>query len=161
MRKFGLIGSSLKHSFSKKYFEEKFEKEGWKDCRYDLYEIPEISLFKNVLKENPELEGINVTIPYKEKVIPFLDALDSACQAIGAVNCIQIRDGKLIGFNTDYIGFKQSLENWLGPEIPKALVLGTGGASKAVIQALNDLKIDFCRFPDFPHKTRLLLPTGI
>ena len=143
MRKFGLIGFPLTHSFSKKYFTSKFEKEGILDCQYDLYEIPEISLFPKILSENPELEGINVTIPYKEKVIPFLDEMDPACQKIGAVNCIQIKGGKLKGFNTDYIGFRQSLEGFLGSSKPKALVLGTGGASKAVVQALSDMGISF------------------
>jgi shikimate dehydrogenase len=141
MKKFGLIGYPLGHSFSKKYFEAKFEKEGIKNCLYDLYEIKDISLFPTILKENPELMGINVTIPYKEKVIPYLDQLDPACKKIGAVNCIKIRDNQLIGYNTDYIGFRNSLEKWLRGEKPSALVLGTGGASKAVVQALEDLKI--------------------
>ncbi|MCL6260615.1 shikimate dehydrogenase [Aquiflexum sp. TKW24L] len=143
MRKFGLIGYPLTHSFSKKYFTSKFEKEGILDCQYDLYEIQDISHFPKILSENPLLEGINVTIPYKEKVIPFLDELDPACQKIGAVNCIQIKGGKLRGFNTDYIGFKQSLESFLGEIRSKALVLGTGGASKAVVQVLSDLGIPF------------------
>ncbi|SNS41663.1 shikimate dehydrogenase [Belliella buryatensis] len=143
MRKFGLIGFPLTHSFSKKYFSEKFEKEGLSDCQFDLYEIENISLFPQILQENPELEGLSVTIPYKEKVIEYLDGLDPACEAIGAVNCIKVRDGKLIGYNTDYIGFKDSLYNWLGKAKPNALVLGTGGASKAVIQALKDLDIHY------------------
>ncbi|MFN3802331.1 shikimate dehydrogenase family protein [Belliella pelovolcani] len=143
MRKFGLIGFPLTHSFSKKYFTEKFEKEGMSECQFDLYEIEDISLFPKILQENPELEGLSVTIPYKEKVIEYLDGLDPACEAIGAVNCIKVRDGKLIGYNTDYIGFKDSLDNWLGEAKPKALVLGTGGASKAVIQSLKDLNLDY------------------
>lgn len=143
MRKFGLIGFPLTHSFSKKYFTEKFDKEGLSECQFDLYEIEDVSLFPKILQENPELEGLSVTIPYKEKVIEYLDGLDPACEAIGAVNCIKLRDGKLIGYNTDYIGFKDSLDNWLGKAKPKALVLGTGGASKAVIQALKDLNIDY------------------
>ncbi|SIS60875.1 shikimate dehydrogenase family protein [Belliella pelovolcani] len=143
MRKFGLIGFPLTHSFSKKYFTEKFDKEGLSECQFDLYEIEDVSLFPKILQENPELEGLSVTIPYKEKVIEYLDGLDPACEAIGAVNCIKVRDGKLIGYNTDYIGFKDSLDNWLGKAKPKALVLGTGGASKAVIQALKDLNIDY------------------
>lgn len=143
MRKFGLIGNPLAHSFSKKYFTEKFEKEGIEGCVFDLYEIPQIAGFERILTENPELEGVAVTIPYKQQVMPFLDQLDPACAQIGAVNCIQIRDGKRIGFNTDYIGFKKSLQSWLGDSIPKALVLGTGGASKAVNVALNDLGVTF------------------
>lgn len=143
MRKFGLIGYPLTHSFSKKYFSAKFEKEEIWNCQFDLYEIPQIGDFEQVLAENPELEGMSVTIPYKQEVIPFLDELDPACAEIGAVNCIQIRHGKRKGFNTDYIGFKNSLQSWLGSEIPNALVLGTGGASKAVKVALRDLGVRF------------------
>lgn len=143
MRKFGLIGYPLTHSFSKKYFSAKFEREEIWDCQFDLYEIPQISDFEQVLVENPELEGMSVTIPYKQEVIAFLDELDPACEAIGAVNCIQIRNGRRKGFNTDYIGFKNSLQSWLGQNIPSALVLGTGGASKAVKVALKDLGVNF------------------
>ncbi|GAB2617772.1 shikimate dehydrogenase family protein [Belliella aquatica] len=143
MRKFGLIGYKLTHSFSKKYFTEKFEREGLSDCQFDLYELDEIEHLKDVLAQNKELEGLSVTIPYKEKVIALLDALDPACENIGAVNCIKLNNGKLTGYNTDYIGFKISLETWLGEDRPKALVLGTGGASKAVIQALKDLEIEY------------------
>lgn len=143
MRKFGLIGYPLTHSFSKKYFSSKFEKELIWNCQFDLYEIPRIGDFEDVLSGNPELEGMSVTIPYKQEVIPLLDELDPACQAIGAVNCIQIRNGKKKGFNTDYIGFKKSLQSWLGDIIPNALVLGTGGASKAVKVALSDLGVEF------------------
>lgn len=143
MRKFGLIGYPLTHSFSKKYFSAKFEKESIWNCQFDLYEIPQIEDFEKILAENPELEGMSVTIPYKQEVIPFLDELDPACAEIGAVNCIQVRDGKRKGFNTDYIGFKNSLESWLGDVLPNALVLGTGGASKAVKVALRDLGVDF------------------
>jgi shikimate dehydrogenase len=143
MRKFGLIGYPLTHSFSKKYFSAKFEKEEIWDCQFDLYEIPQISDFEQVLADNPELEGMSVTIPYKQEVIPFLDELDPACEAIGAVNCIQIKKGKRKGYNTDYIGFKNSLLAWLGDTIPNALVLGTGGASKAVKVALADLGVNF------------------
>ncbi len=143
MRKFGLIGYPLTHSFSKKYFTAKFEAEEIWNCQFDLYEIPKISDFETVLAENPELEGMSVTIPYKQEVIPYLDELDPACESIGAVNCIQIRNGKRKGFNTDYIGFKNSLQAWLGNEIPNALVLGTGGASKAVKVALKDLGVKF------------------
>src|SRR5690606_13105985 len=143
MRKFGLIGNPLTHSFSKKYFSGKFEKESISDCRFDLYEIPQIGDLERILEENPELEGMSVTIPYKQEVIPVLDELHPACAAIGAVNCIQLRDGRRKGFNTDYIGFKNSLESWLGDLIPNALVLGTGGASKAVKVALEDLGVKY------------------
>ncbi len=143
MRNFGLIGFPLGHSFSKKYFTEKFEREHIGNCKFDLYELASIDLFPDILKEVPSLEGLSVTIPYKEQIIPFLDALDPACEAIGAVNCIKIRDGKTKGYNTDYSGFKKSLELWLGGQKPKALILGTGGASKAVSKALEDLNIHF------------------
>ncbi len=139
MRKFGLIGYPLGHSFSKKYFSEKFVREGIQGCQFELYPIESISEFPQLLDGEASLEGLAVTIPYKEQVIPYLDRLDPACAQIGAVNCIRIRDGKKIGFNTDYLGFKQSLQSWLGTEIPNALILGTGGASKAVQQALRDL----------------------
>jgi len=139
VRKFGLIGYPLGHSFSKKYFTEKFVREGIQGCQFELYPIESISEFYELMDREASLEGLSVTIPYKEQVVPYLDALDPACAQIGAVNCIRIRDGKKIGFNTDYLGFKQSLQSWLGTEIPNALVLGTGGASKAVQQALRDL----------------------
>lgn len=143
MRKFGLIGHPLTHSFSKKYFTEKFEKEGIEDCSYELYDIPNARDLERILSEDPEIEGINVTIPHKEDVIALLDELDEACEEIGAVNCIHIQDGMLTGYNTDYIGFKNSLLPWLGAVKPKALVLGTGGASKAVKQAFYALGIEF------------------
>ena len=143
MRKFGLIGFPLGHSFSKKYFTEKFSREGIQGCQFELYPIPRIQEFTQLFASEPALEGLSVTIPYKEQVIPYLDGLDPACAQIGAVNCIRIRDGKKIGFNTDYLGFKRSLQSWLGSDIPNALVLGTGGASKAVQQALRDLGVSF------------------
>ncbi len=143
MRKFGLIGYPLGHSFSKKYFTEKFVREGIQGCQFELYPIESISELPQLLDRESGLEGLSVTIPYKEQVIPYLDALDPACAQIGAVNCIRIRDGRKIGFNTDYLGFKHSLQSWLGTEIPNALVLGTGGASKAVQQALRDLEVPY------------------
>ena len=143
MRKFGLIGFPLGHSFSKKYFTEKFSREGIQGCQFELYPIALIQEFPQLFDRESGLEGLAVTIPYKEQVIPYLDGLDPACAQIGAVNCIRIRNGKKIGFNTDYLGFKQSLKSWLGNEIPNALVLGTGGASKAVQQALRDLGVSF------------------
>jgi shikimate dehydrogenase len=143
VRKFGLIGYPLGHSFSKKYFSEKFVREGIQGCQFELYPIESISEFPQLMDRESSLEGLSVTIPYKEQVIPYLDALDPACAQIGAVNCIRIRAGRKTGFNTDYLGFKHSLQSWLGTEIPNALVLGTGGASKAVQQALRDLGISY------------------
>lgn len=143
MRRFGLIGFPLTHSFSKKYFTEKFNREKIANCSYDLFEISDISELPALLQRETELVGLNVTIPYKLQVIPYLDELEAACHAIGAVNCIKIENGRLIGYNTDYVGFRDSLDSWIPGSKPNALVLGTGGASKAVIQALNDLKISY------------------
>ena len=145
MRKFGLIGYPLSHSFSMKYFTEKFEKEGIKDCQYEFYPLERIEELPQLLKDHPELVGLNVTIPYKQSVIPYLDEPDKKAEAIGAVNTIKIEDGKLKGYNTDYHGFKDSLVKFHGGRaMPKsALVLGTGGASKAVIAALEELEITY------------------
>ncbi len=143
MRKFGLIGYPLSHSFSKKYFTNKFEKEGIADAQYELFPIQSIQELPELLKDNPDLVGLNVTIPYKEQVIPYLHNIDPKAQAIGAVNTIRIENGKLRGYNTDYFGFKDSLVKFIGANnFPKkALILGTGGASKAVKAALEDLDI--------------------
>ena len=142
-RVFGLIGYPLSHSFSQRYFTEKFQKEGREGCRYEQFPLASIEAFPALLKERPQLEGINVTIPYKEQVIPYLDELDERAQQIGACNCIRIRDGRLKGFNTDAIGFEHSLKEYLQPHHQKALVFGTGGAAKAVKFVLNLLGIDF------------------
>ncbi|MEQ6118126.1 shikimate dehydrogenase [Reichenbachiella sp. MALMAid0571] len=145
MRKFGLIGKTLKHSFSGKYFGEKFEKENIDDCTYELFELPDISEFpKLITSHKGALKGLNVTIPYKKEVMFFLDELDSIAERIGAVNVVKINsNGSLKGFNSDYYGFRSSLENWLSHTNLKALILGTGGASNAVRTALEDLKIPF------------------
>lgn len=145
MRKFGLIGYPLSHSFSKKYFTEKFEKEGISDAQYELYPLESIDQFPELLAGESDLVGINVTIPYKEQVIPYLDELDPKAEAIGAVNTILIKDGRLKGYNTDYFGFKTSLVKLVGPNpMPeKALILGTGGASKAIKAALEDMEIEY------------------
>ncbi|MBS1654471.1 MAG: shikimate dehydrogenase [Bacteroidetes bacterium] len=142
MRSFGLIGYPLSHSFSKKYFTEKFEKENLADCRYENYSIASIELLHDILGHQ-ELEGLNITIPYKERVIPFLTHLSEEVKQIGACNCIKIKDGKLWGFNTDVKGFEQSLKRKLKPSHINALVLGTGGASKAIAYVLNKLGITF------------------
>lgn len=150
MRLFALIGFPLTHSFSKKYFTEKFEKEGISGCRYELLELPNYQDFPQLIAAHPDLVGLNVTIPHKQNIIPFLDELDAASAArIGAVNTIKILpNGKLKGYNTDYYGFRSSLEQWLDslqrtPTGLKALVLGNGGAAKAVFAALNDLQIAY------------------
>lgn len=143
MKQFGLIGFPLGHSFSKKFFTEKFERENI-DARYDLYELTTIAEF-TALKEKQELCGLNVTIPYKEQVIPFLDELDDTAAKIGAVNVIKfIRTGdKLLlrGYNSDAIGFESSVKPLLKSHHTKALILGTGGASKAVDYTLRKLGI--------------------
>ncbi|MBL7860907.1 MAG: shikimate dehydrogenase [Cyclobacteriaceae bacterium] len=143
-KKFGLIGGTVSHSFSKSYFDEKFFREGLRDYHYDLYSLPTIDDLKKLLDENPELAGLNVTIPYKEQVIKFLSNVDSVAQRIGAVNVIKIQNGKLSGYNTDGDAFYESLEKWF-PKInnAKALILGTGGSSKAVQEALKRLSISF------------------
>ncbi len=144
MKKFGLIGYPLEHSFSKIYFERKFENEKLNNVSYNNYEIDDLNKLNNIIIDNPELVGLNVTIPYKEKIISFLDELDETARKIGSVNTIKILDGKLIGFNTDYLGFKFSLLNWkLSINNISALILGTGGSSKAIKYTLNELNIPF------------------
>jgi shikimate dehydrogenase len=143
MKTYGLIGFPLSHSFSKGFFQEKFEKENITGCRYENFPIPGISQFTALLEQYPALNGLNVTIPYKEAVIPFLDGLSKAAAQIGAVNCIHIKNGKKKGYNTDVIGFTQSLQPLLQPYHTRALVLGTGGAAKAVMYALQELGIGY------------------
>ena len=145
MKKFGLIGYPLGHSFSKNFFNEKFHSENI-DAEYVNFEIPSIKELPAVLLENPDLVGLNVTIPYKEQVISYLDELDADAAAIGAVNVIKIvrqkGKNKLVGYNSDIIGFMQSIEPLLEPQHKKALILGTGGASKAVFHGLKKLGVE-------------------
>lgn len=143
MKLFGLIGYPLSHSFSKKYFTEKFEKEGISDCRYELFSIAAILELKNVLDQHPELLGLNVTIPYKQQVLSFLDETDDVVGKIKACNCIRIKEGKLKGYNTDVTGFERALKEKLQPQHTSALILGTGGAAKAVEFVLQKLGIRF------------------
>ncbi|MCD7962837.1 MAG: shikimate dehydrogenase [Rikenellaceae bacterium] len=147
MKVYGLIGYPLGHSFSKKYFSEKFLKEKVNDSRYENYPLDDINKLTAVINDNPDLRGLNVTIPYKQDVIAFLSEMDVTAETIGAVNCIKIyRDGehpRLKGYNTDVIGFRESLLNMIGNERPRALVFGTGGASKAVLYGLKELGIDY------------------
>lgn len=141
MRRFGLIGYPLSHSFSQKYFSEKFIKEGIRDCLYENFPIPEIGELKSIIAENPGLEGLNVTIPYKLEVLSQLDDLTHL--PIRACNCIKISGAKLIGYNTDIVGFEKSLTIDLQPHHRPALVLGKGGASEAVLWVLKKLGIAF------------------
>ena len=143
MRKFGLIGFPLTHSFSQKYFEEKFRREKISDCSYSLFPTTSIEEFIPLVKSQPELVGLNVTIPYKEDIIPFLDDINDEAREIGAVNCIKIENGKLKGYNTDVYGFEKSVSSFLKSSVDVAFVLGTGGSSKAVCYVLKKLKIPF------------------
>jgi shikimate dehydrogenase len=142
MKQFGLIGFPLSHSFSKKYFNEKFEKESIPNVSYENFQIASIEEFK-ALFDKSHLQGVNVTIPYKQQIIPFLDGLDSSAERIGAVNVVKKnKEGKLIGYNSDYVGFKNALSQFIPKNFSsKALILGTGGAAKAVEVALQDLQI--------------------
>lgn len=143
---YGLIGTSLTHSFSMDFFNQKFIAEGI-DAQYFNFELTDIGDLMNILSEYSNLGGLNVTMPFKEKVIPLMDELDETAQRVGAVNVIKIIKGtkdnavKLVGYNTDFLGFRESIEPLLTPEMKHALVLGTGGASKAVKAALESLGI--------------------
>ncbi|MBK6861748.1 MAG: shikimate dehydrogenase [Saprospiraceae bacterium] len=144
MPHYGLLGKSLQHSFSKSYFENKWKQQGLIENKYNLYELNTSSDLQSFLERNKQLDGLNVTVPYKSAVIPFLDQLTPEAQTIGAVNCIKNHEGGWIGHNTDSLAFMNSLASWLPPGFNAlALVCGTGGASKAVQQALNCLKIGF------------------
>ena len=136
---FGLLGKDIGYSFSRDYFSNKFTAENLQH-KYVNFDLENLSTFKSLLKRK-DISGMNVTIPYKQKVIPFLDELDPVAKAIGAVNTIVFKDNKRLGYNTDYIGFQNTLLNHLKPHHNKALVLGTGGASKAVCYVLKQLNI--------------------
>ncbi len=145
MNIYGLIGKTLHHSFSKRYFSEKFRSENLTDSQYRNFEIKNLDQEIPELKINPELKGLNVTIPYKTEIISFLDDVSEECREINACNCIKIFDGKWTGYNTDIIGFEKSFTPFLKPFQQKALVLGTGGASNAVAFVLKKLNIDFVK----------------
>jgi shikimate dehydrogenase len=148
---YGLIGYPLTHSFSKKYFTEKFEKENITNCEYNLYSLSDIHQLPQLLKDNPEIAGLNVTIPYKESIIPFLNELDPIAKTVGSVNCIKIEQDsrnkgiKLIGYNTDVFGFRQSIKPFLEKRHERAIILGTGGSSKSVAYVLKEIGLD-CYF---------------
>ena len=143
MKKYGTIGFPLTYSFSKKYFSEKIERERIADAAYYSFPLKNIDEFPDFLKSNPELKGLAVTIPYKEKVLKYVTCLSEEVKQIGAANCIRIKDGELTAFNTDIIGFEKSFVKNLEPVHKKALVLGTGGASKAVQYVLKKLGMEF------------------
>lgn len=141
-RRYGLIGKNIEYSFSKKYFTEKFALGNLQDCVYQNFDIQTIEEFPYIISNNPDLKGLNVTIPYKEAVIPLLNKLSTNAAQIGAVNVIRFtKKGKLKGYNSDYYGFMKSLEPLLQPHHKKALILGTGGAAKAISFALDRLGI--------------------
>lgn len=142
MQRFGLIGKSLQHSFSQKYFSNKFQKLNLTDCHYDLFELNNIEEISKIFSLE-YLKGLNVTIPYKQNIIPFLTKLNEAAQEIGAVNCIKIKAGEITGFNTDAYGFQFSLKPFLTNLHGHALILGTGGSSKAVAYVLKNLGINY------------------
>lgn len=143
---FGLIGKSLSHSFSKSYLEEKFIKEDKEGFQYSNFDLESLDNLLQIITDN-HLSGLNVTKPYKESIIPFLNELDVTAKEIGAVNCIKITWNNntpyLIGYNTDYYGFAQSIKPFLEPIHQRALILGTGGASKAIAYALKNVGVDF------------------
>lgn len=145
MRVYGLIGYPVTHSFSKKYFTQKFADEGINDARYELIALPDVNGFLAVVRNTHGLLGLNVTIPHKESVIPFLHILSDEAQEIGAVNVVKINQIKknlfLEGYNTDHQGFAEALKPHIKQKPERALVLGTGGSSKAVVYALSKLKI--------------------
>ena len=142
-RQFGLIGRNIAYSFSRGYFTDKFKELQLDDCSYVNFDIPDLSRFQDLLRDNKDISGLNVTIPYKQEIIAYLDDLSPQAEKIGAVNTIHISEsGKLTGHNTDAPGFAQALHPHLTPEMRKALILGTGGASKAIAHALKSLHIE-------------------
>ncbi|MFI3280412.1 MAG: shikimate dehydrogenase [Rikenellaceae bacterium] len=160
MRKFGLIGKSLKHSFSAKYFAEKFENEKITYCSYSLFELESIEDVRALIEREPELCGFNITIPYKQQIFPYLDSIDIEAERIGAVNCVKIEAGKLIGYNTDIVGLRCSMERLLnGASIERALVLGTGGASSAVQYMLAEMGVEFELVSRDPLKSTITYST--
>lgn len=143
MKRLGLIGYPLGHSYSKDFFEKKFKDLKLKDHAYDLFEMEFLNEFPALWLKHRDLEGVNVTVPHKEKVLKYLDKQDTSSIKVGAANVIHKEGGKLVGYNTDYMAFRESLENWIGKFKGEALILGSGGASKAVQAGLTDLKIPF------------------
>lgn len=155
MKTLGLIGRNISYSFSRTYFQEKFSKEEYENIQYINFDVKDLMNIKEVLQET-NLIGCNVTIPYKEEIIAFLDELDLHAKSIGAVNTISKNKGKLVGSNTDWIGFKESLIPLLtNRSTIKALVLGTGGAAKAIIYALKQLNIPFVQVSRMPNNNQL------
>jgi len=152
--KYGLIGKNISYSFSRQYFTKKFKNLKLEDCEYVNFDLQTIDEFSKM--DFNTISGFNVTIPYKEQILKFLDSIDDEAKEIGAVNTIKItKDNQLIGYNTDFYGFQESLKPFLKPHHKKALVLGTGGASKAIIFVLNKLEIDFLVVSRNPIKAQI------
>lgn len=144
MNKLGLLGKNISYSFSRVYFKKKFEDEKINNTTYENFDIENIELFPSIIENAQGLKGLNVTIPYKEVIMPYLDKINKKAKEIGAVNTIKItKKGKLVGYNTDCYGFKKSLEPYLEQRHKKALILGTGGASKAIAFSLKKLNIGY------------------
>jgi len=154
--RFGLLGKTLGHSFSRSHFMEKFEKEQI-EATFENVELPDVKALEEWMKKAPtEFTGVSVTIPYKEAVIPFLDELSVEAKEIGAVNCIHFKDGKAIGHNTDAFGFGQSIKPFLRNIHERALLLGTGGASKAVAYTLRNLGITVGHLSRTPNEDQMI-----
>lgn len=153
--KFGLVGKDISYSFSRGYFAEKFEQLGLGNHSYVNFDLPEIEAFEKLLRNISEIKGLNVTIPYKEAVIPYLTKLDVKSERIGAVNTIKIDKNGLTGYNTDCYGFQKSIEPFLKKHHQKALILGTGGASKAVAFVFEELNIPYNFVSRNPVKNQL------
>lgn len=143
MKVYGIIGYPLTHSFSKKYFTAKFEREGLSDLKYELFPVSTIDELKNIIKDNPYLRGLNVTIPYKQLVLEHLHSTTAIPFGVRACNCIKIDDGKMLGYNTDITGFEQSLLSFLKNNYSNALILGNGGAAEAVKYVLQKININY------------------
>ena len=137
--RFGLVGRNISYSFSRGYFTRKFGDMGLRGYSYENFDLPLLDDFPRVLKENPDLRGLNVTIPYKEAIIPYLDSVSPEAAQIGAINTIKITEGQLTGFNTDIYGFREAIAPFMRRGHTKALILGTGGASKAVKYVLEHM----------------------
>ena len=154
MKLYGLIGKTLDHSFSKSYFENKFISEHIQNASYSNFPLESIEEFKSLIKKKT-FSGLNITIPYKTSIIPFLDELSEDTKSIGAVNTIHFKNNKLIGYNTDYIGFLNAIKPYLENTVEKALILGTGGASKAVVFALKKIGIKCLCVSRLPNEEQL------
>ena len=154
MKEYGLIGKILDHSFSKSYFENKFITEHIQNASYSNFPLESIEEFKSLIKKKT-FSGLNITIPYKTSIIPFLDELSEEAKSIGAVNTIHFKNHKLIGYNTDYIGFLKAIKPFLKNTMEQALILGTGGASKAVVFALKKIGIKCLCVSRLPNEQQL------